>query len=89
MAVQKGQKRGSYKRATQKRELQEDNLTPEDGMSYIEIANILGISVAEVKKLERMALSKLKQPSSLNKDLHDYWNISLNPFIPDQNGTKG
>ena len=89
MAVQKGQKRGSYKRSTQKRELQEDNLTPEDGMSYIEISNILVLSIAEVKKIERVALSKLKTPSNLNKDLHDYWNISLTPFITDQRSTKG
>lgn len=78
MAVQKGQKRGTYKRAHQKTELQE-NLTPEDGMSYIEIASILGISVPEVKKIERSALSKLKRPSDKNQKLHKYWNIGLKP----------
>ena len=78
MAVQKGQKRGSYKRSQQKRELQE-NTTPEDGMSYLEIANILGISVAEVKKIEKSALSKLKSPSAKNQQLHRYHKINLRP----------
>ena len=76
MAVKKGQKRGPYKRAQLKREIQK-NSTPEDGMTYIEIANIMNISIAEVKQLERTAIRKLKKPTPLNQKFHEYCNISL------------
>lgn len=78
MAVKKGQKRGPYKRAQLKRELQE-NSTPEDGMTYLEIANIMGISVSEVKQLEKNAFRKLKKPTQKNQKLHEYYSISLTP----------
>jgi DNA-directed RNA polymerase sigma subunit (sigma70/sigma32) len=53
----------------------------EDGLSYQEIAKILGLTVGEVKKIEHEALLKLRKPSTLNKDLHRYWNITLRPLI--------
>ncbi len=39
----------------------------EDGMSYEEIAKKLNISVAEVRKIEKRALRKLRVPSDKNK----------------------
>ena len=74
--VQKGQIRGSYKRSKMKREQKE--LT-DDGLSYQEIGAILGISAAEVKKIETTALKKLRHPGGINQSLHDYNRISILP----------
>ena len=70
--VKKGSKRGSYKRAEMKRE--QKDIT-EDGLSYQEIAVILGITAGEVKKIETAALKKLKRPGGINKVLYDYCKI--------------
>ncbi len=51
----------------------------EDGLSHHEIAKIMDISVAEVRKLEKSALSKLKTPTLMNQDLYSYWNLGLKP----------
>ena len=70
--VKKGTKRGSYKRAEMKRE--QKDITP-DGLSYQEIAIILGCTAVEVKKIETTALKKLKRPGGINKSLYDYCKI--------------
>ena len=44
----------------------------EDGMSYDEIAEILGITKREVMKIERRALQKLQKPNEQNKRLRTY-----------------
>jgi len=44
----------------------------EDGMSYDEIAEILGISKREVQRIEKRALQKLQKPNELNKRLRTY-----------------
>jgi len=75
IGVQKGTKRGPYKRSQQKKSV--DNLDIEDGMSYEEIAVVLGISVGEVKTIEIQAMKKLRRPSALNKTIHGYHNIKL------------
>ena len=76
MAVQKGQKRGQYKRSARKRELKE---AQPDGLSYQEIGRILGISANEVKRIEKGALNKLKKPTGMNKKLYEYDCISASP----------
>ena len=48
-----------------------------DGLSIPEVAKLLGLTVAEVRKIEKEALRKLKKPTDKNKALHEYWNISL------------
>ena len=65
----KGNKRGPYKRVQDKKNVE----MSEDGMSYQEIARVLGISVLEVKKIERRALQKLQAPGGQNGKLHKYW----------------
>ena len=44
----------------------------QDGMSYKEIAEIMDLTVREVKNLESRALYKLKRPSKINKKFYDY-----------------
>jgi len=75
IGVIKGTKRGPYKRSQQKKSV--DNLDVEDGMSYEEIAIVLGITVGEVKTIEHQAMQKLRRPSALNKSLHHYDDIKL------------
>ena len=74
--VQKGQKRGSYKRPEMKRKQKEITA---DGLSYQEIAAIMGITSAEVKRIETIALKKLRTPGGINKSLHLYNNICDKP----------
>ncbi len=76
VGVQKGTKRGTYKRSKMKRELKD---ITEDGLSYQEIAAILGISADAVKKIEQHALKKLRVPGGINKKLHIYNNINDRP----------
>jgi len=45
----------------------------DDGMSYDEIATVLGISKAEVRRIEYQALKKLKQPTETNKKVSRYF----------------
>ena len=72
-----GSKRGPYKRAQEKREKAEEKSIQGDGMSYQDIAKVLGISILEVKKIERSALKKLSVPNPKNKRMRDYHNIDL------------
>ena len=72
IGVQKGTKRGSHKRSQEKKEIKE---IAEDGMSYQEIATIMGISPSEVKAIEQRALQKLRSPNMLNKMLKSYHKI--------------
>ena len=44
----------------------------EDGLSHHEIAKILGITAAEVRRIEHEALKKLKHPE-MAKSLIDHW----------------
>jgi len=53
-----------------KQELREEAQVQEDGMSYEEISEILGISKREVMKIERAAMRKLKAPGELSRRLH-------------------
>ncbi len=76
MGVQKGTKRGSYKRSTEKRKQKEIN---EDGLSYQEIAAILGITSNEVKQIEQRALKKLRIPGGINRGLFVYDKIGHTP----------
>ena len=55
-----------------KQEMIDNATVTEDGMSYGEIAEILGISKAEVRKIENQALRKLQKPNTLNKKLRIY-----------------
>jgi DNA-directed RNA polymerase sigma subunit (sigma70/sigma32) len=55
-----------------KQEIRENATITEDGMSYDEIAAILGISKSEVRRIEYQALRKLKIPTELNKKLKSY-----------------
>jgi len=75
IGVIKGTKRGPYKRAQRKKEI--NDLEIEDGMSYEEISQVLGISVGEVKAIEIQAMKKLRMPSVVNKSLHRYDDIKL------------
>jgi len=72
IGVQKGTKRGPYKRSQEKKEIKE---VSEDGMSYQEIATIMGITPSEVKAIEQKALQKLRSPNMLNKILKSYHKI--------------
>ena len=75
IGVQKGTKRGPYKRSQMKKEIH--NLESQDGMSYEEIAQVLGITPGEVKRIEAEAMKKLRRPSAPNKELHKYNSIKL------------
>jgi len=55
-----------------KQEMIDNVMVSEDGMSYSEIAEILGISKALVRKIENQALRKLQTPNALNKKLQSY-----------------
>ena len=69
VGVQKGTKRGPYKRSKMKRTQEE---VSEDGMSYQQIADIMGTTVTEIKKIEASALQKLRKPTEANKAFRDY-----------------
>jgi len=69
MGVQKGTKRGPYKRCQSKR--QKKNIT-EDGLSYQEIARIMDIPASMVKEIERKAFKKLLLPTDKNKKFRKY-----------------
>jgi len=75
IGVQKGTKRGPYKRSKMKKEVH--NLDSQDGMSYEEIAQIMNITPGEVRKIEEDAMKKLRRPSQTNKKLHGYHGIKL------------
>ena len=55
-----------------KRERIENAQIQEDGMSYDEIAEILGITKRQVMTIERDALRKLQAPTDKNKLLRTY-----------------
>ncbi len=76
IGVLKGTKRGTYKRCKDKREQKDIN---EDGLSYQEIGVILGISAAEVKQIEQMALKKLRSPKGIARLLFEYNRIGDAP----------
>ncbi len=57
-----------------KQEMLDNATVTEDGMSYGEIAEILGITKAEVRKLENDALRKLRKPNPWTKKLRAYHN---------------
>jgi len=63
----KNQSRKEYKK-----ELKENASVQDDGMTYDEIAEILGISKAQVRKIERNALRKLQVPTEKNKKFSKY-----------------
>jgi DNA-directed RNA polymerase sigma subunit (sigma70/sigma32) len=69
IGVQKGSKRGSYKRSKMKRSQEE---VSEDGMSYQQIADLMNTTVTEVKRIEASALQKLRKPTEANKAFRDY-----------------
>jgi len=71
MGVKKGTKRGTYKRAQMKREITESE-DIQDGMSYDEIAKIIRVSPVEIRRIEKIALKKLKLPNKTNKVFYDY-----------------
>ena len=80
MAVKKGQKRGSYSRSEEKHKKAQTLEISEDGMSYLEISNILNLPIHVIKRIEIDALRKLRMPNSdVNKKLHEYYNIDLKP----------
>ena len=79
MAVQKGQKRGSYQRSADKRKRADEQEISEDGMTLQEIAKILDLPLHVVKRIEIDALRKLQAPTSKNKELHKYWQIGEKP----------
>jgi DNA-directed RNA polymerase sigma subunit (sigma70/sigma32) len=56
-----------------KENLRKNASLTEDGMTYDEISAILGISKAEVRKIEDQALKKLKLPTEKNKELKKYF----------------
>jgi len=58
-----------------KQEIKDNATLTEDGMSYDEISEILGISKAEVRRIERDALRKLQVPTEKNKVLRRYYGI--------------
>ena len=70
--VTKGAKRGPYKVRKQQRGKEEFH---EDGMSYSEIAELMDLTVQQVKDIEKTALKKLRVPTDKNKDLKVYANI--------------
>ena len=53
----------------------EEKEVTEDGLSYQEIAAILGLSAQEVKNIENTALKKLRTPNETNKKFREYCNI--------------
>ena len=55
-----------------KQEIRDNACIVEDGMSYDEIAEVLGISKVEVKRIEKAALGKLQKPTEKNKILRKY-----------------
>ena len=57
------------RRELKKERIQNAEIT-EDGLSYDEIATILGISKSEVKRIENIALRKLQRPNEKVKELH-------------------
>ncbi len=64
-----------YKAQTRKefkQQLKENANISEDGMSYDEIAEILGITKAQVRKIEKDALRKLQAPTPKNKKFGCY-----------------
>ena len=73
IGVQLGHKRGPYKRSKRKNEVSSNY--QEDGMTYLEISKALNIPVKEVKKIEKLALRKLKKPTEVNQKFHSYCNI--------------
>ncbi len=66
-------------RRKQKADMIEDVQITEDGLSHREIAAILGTSAVEIKEIETKALKKLKIPNEMNKQLHKYWGIDMQP----------
>jgi DNA-directed RNA polymerase sigma subunit (sigma70/sigma32) len=57
-----------------KQNIRDNASITEDGMSYDEISAVLGISKAEVRRIEREALRKLQAPTEKNKILRRYHN---------------
>ena len=70
--VTKGSTRGPYKVRKQQRGKEEFH---EDGMSYQEIAELMNLTVKQVKDIETTALKKLRTPTAKNKGLRNYDNI--------------
>ena len=52
-----------------KQEMRDNATINDDGMSYDEIAAVLGISKIQVMKIEKEALRKLQIPNKKNKKL--------------------
>jgi len=74
--VAKGDKRGPYKMRKNQRGKEEFH---EDGMSYQEIAELMNLTVQQVKDIENTALKKLRVPTDKNKVLRRYAQISDTP----------
>ena len=51
---------------------------PEDGMTYEEIAEVLGMTKKQVYAIEQRALKKLKRPTPENKKFLEYLRQSVN-----------
>lgn len=49
-----------------------DGSINEDGMTYEEIGKILGLTIVQVRRLEYVALQKLKRPTTENRKFYDY-----------------
>ena len=65
-------KDGRKSRKELKRERIENAQVTEDGMSYDEIAEILGLKKKDVMRIEREALRKLQAPNETNKKFKKY-----------------
>lgn len=79
MAVQKGQKRGKYKRSQDKQNQADTMEIAEDGMTHQEIAKVLNLPLHVIKRIEVDALRKLQAPTDRNKQLHKYYGINFKP----------
>ncbi len=73
-------------RKEQKQQDLENAESHEDGMTIDEIAKILEMTPHAVRRIEKIALNKLKAPNDQNKKLHKYYKTHLRPTDADYEG---
>ena len=73
-------------RKEQKRQDIENAESHEDGMTVDEVAKILEMTPHAVRRIEKIALGKLKAPNDKNKKLHKYYSTHLRPTDVDYEG---
>ena len=66
-------------RKEQKQQMIEDAEAQNDGLSVNEVAKILGMTTHAVRRIEKIALNKLRAPTEANQKLHKYSKIHLVP----------